>query len=689
MVKKIKITIDGREVMVKEWMTILEAAREQNIHIPTLCHHPALSSWGGCRLCVVQVDGSPKLAASCVTPVRDGMDIVTNNETILESRRTVLEFIFSERNHNCMFCPKSGECELQKLAYELQMDHLTVSPSFDEFPTDITSEYMGIDHNRCVLCGRCVRACHEISGARVLNFINRGPESLIGLDLNTAREDSVCFGCGACIQVCPTGAIFNRYRSHYAVKGHRTDWGTVESVCPQCGLLCPAVFYTQDNNLIKVEGFIDTVADTRPDRGQLCRKLRFDALKNSGSRIIYPLIKNTKGDWVEKGWDDALDVTARKLRAVRDKEGETTVLGFISPNASNEELVLFRDFMQGSFGNGSTDTLDGEHYRTIKGAWRENNTPLKESDWELIPEADFILLAGADPKQTQPAILPIILKSIYENKTYVVEIGENSSLKPYAEHHIPVLKAEHYSAVFDYLNQLTPAGVDAGKGKSRESKQEKIPKGLKSLDKRGAITRELRDVAEAFNNSVNPLIIVGDKITSLHSPDALQGAVKLAMSKGLLAEDAARIIILKPGGNSAAAWELGMASEKEPAFGKKLKASVIVFSEERELKGFRWDRFKGAEFLAVITPFISKEMQENVDVVIPKPIWLEEDGTFTSLDGSVERFKNKILTPPEGVMDTWLTLTKLTERMGLSGNVEKLDAVSRPVKGSGRKTVHA
>ena len=133
-INEIKLTIDGKEVLADEGATILEAARQNAIHVPTLCHHDALSNYGGCRMCVVEVDGSPKLVASCVTPVRNGMEVVTSNDNIIESRRTILEFIFAERNHNCMFCPQSGDCELQKLAYELQMDHLTVSFSFNQFP---------------------------------------------------------------------------------------------------------------------------------------------------------------------------------------------------------------------------------------------------------------------------------------------------------------------------------------------------------------------------------------------------------------------------------------------------------------------------------------------------------------------------------------------------------------------------
>ena len=295
-VVKVKINIDGKESSVKQGSSILEAALENHIRIPTLCHHPALSDWGGCRMCVVEVDGAPRLVASCVTPVRDGMTIVTSNDKIIQSRRTILEFLFAERNHNCMFCPRSGDCELQELAYELRMDHLTVPPSFHEFPVDMTTEFLGIDHNRCILCGRCVRACKEISGAQVLNFKNRGPHNLITFDLGQTRGDSTCYECGVCMQVCPTGAIYNRYSTHYAVKGHSREWAAMESCCPRCGLLCPTISYVRDNNLIKIEGKLLS-ENNRPDKGQLCFKGRFEAFKSPNRRLLRPMVRNQEGNW--------------------------------------------------------------------------------------------------------------------------------------------------------------------------------------------------------------------------------------------------------------------------------------------------------------------------------------------------------------------------------------------------------
>ena len=322
-------------------------------------------------MCVVEVDGSPKLAASCVMPVRDGMEVVTTNERILESRRTVLEFLFAERNHNCMFCPQSGDCELQKLAYELGMDHLTMSFSFNSFPTDVTSEYMSIDHNRCILCGRCVRACAEIAGTHVLNFHNRGPKNLVGLDLNASREESSCFGCGACLQVCPTGAIYNRYRTHYAVKGHSKDWKAVESLCPECGLLCPTTSQVHDNTVIKIEGNLLGNGD-RPDRGQLCYKGRFEALKGDGKRLLRPMVREKNGTWKEERWETALALIAERLKAIRRDHGGNALFGLASSSLSNEELLFFRDLMADGCSAGRVGGSDGNHFQSISkhGNWK-------------------------------------------------------------------------------------------------------------------------------------------------------------------------------------------------------------------------------------------------------------------------------------------------------------------------------
>ncbi|MBN1546593.1 MAG: molybdopterin-dependent oxidoreductase [Syntrophaceae bacterium] len=647
-VKKVKLTIDGKEVLVDEGLTILEAARQNGIQIPTLCHHEALSNWGGCRMCVVEVDGSPKLVASCVMPVRDGMTVVTTNDYIIECRRTMLEFIFAERNHNCMFCPQSGDCELQNLAYELQMDHLTVAFSFNPFPTDVTNEYMAIDHNRCILCGRCVRACKEIAGASVLNFQNRGPKNLIGMDLNETREQSTCYGCGVCMQVCPTGAMVNRYRGHYAVKGHSKDWQQRDTVCSRCGLLCPTIHFVKDNTLIKIEGKL-THANGRPDLGQLCYKGRFEPLKNIGKRLKSPMVRSGNGTWETATWDDVFTLVAGKLNDVKKKGRGDAIFGLASSAASNEELVFFRDLMTQGCAAAYVDTFDGSHFRAVSGANKEGKA-FKEASWKMIPEADMVILLGAAPYQSQPVISSLLRKGIMERRQKVVILGETDPVPPHISYYIPVA---------DGGLPLLIGALKAGLKKPGD--------GGKLLEKTGLdadAVETFHEVVQAFSDSTNPLFIVGEKLTGLEDPSNLADIVSLAKQKGLYPDKTLRLIILKPRGNSAGAWKLGVSFSKQIPGKSKWKAGLILLGEPDDAYVAALEGFKGAGFVAAVSPYFPESLADRIDALIPKPAWLEEEGTFTSVDGIETAYKQKSLEAPAGVMDSWEIFKNLTERVG-------------------------
>src|SRR4030042_1787263 len=283
------------------------------------------------------------------------------------------------------------------------MDHLTMSFSFNSFPTDVTSEYMIIDHNRCILCGRCVRACAEIAGTYVLSFHNRGSRNLVGLDLHASREEATCYGCGVCLQVCPTGAITGRYRTHYAVKGHVKDWKACETLCPECGLLCPTTSHVHDHTVIKVDGKLSGDGK-RPDRGQLCYKGRFETLKSGGKRMVQPMVREKDGTWKEETWDHALALAAEKLKSIRRAKGGGALFGLASSALSKEELLLFRDLMAKGCSAGHVGSLDGQHFKAISKAWELKGEPLQEASWKMIPEADFIVLLGANPYKTQPIL---------------------------------------------------------------------------------------------------------------------------------------------------------------------------------------------------------------------------------------------------------------------------------------------
>ena len=327
---KIGINVNGRDYQVDPGQTVLSACTSLGIEIPSLCWHPRTKVYGGCRLCVVEIEGMRGLPISCGTDVRDGMVVRTDTAEVERVRRIVIELLIASGEHNCMVCEKNGLCSVQKLAYKYGIDQPRFQLKGEPVPIDEDNPFIIRNYNKCVLCGRCLRVCNEVVGQGAINFINRGFKAKVATCGDTALSESVCGMCGSCVQACPTGALaYKKAR----FQGRPAEMEKVVTTCPYCGAGCQLVLNVKDGRVVYVEG----AEDVGPNYGTTCLKGRFgfDYIY-SPDRLRKPLVRRGQ-DFVEASWDEALDLVASRLREIKDQHGPDAIMVASSAKATNEE----------------------------------------------------------------------------------------------------------------------------------------------------------------------------------------------------------------------------------------------------------------------------------------------------------------------------------------------------------------
>jgi formate dehydrogenase major subunit len=369
----VQITINGQEIAAQAGQTILQAAREAGIDIPTLCEHPQLEPIGACRICLVEVEKQRNLQPACTFKVSEGMVVHTESDKAVQARKFVLELLFSERNHYCMYCQMSGDCELQDLGYRYGLDSWQYPRPYTPLSVDATRQYFVMDHNRCILCRRCIRACQELVGNYTLGLGGRGADSLIVADMNVPFGSSSCISCGTCLQVCPTGALMDRYSAY---RGRDKEVDRVQSTCAACSLGCGVELVSRDNQLLRVEGDWDDEVSA----GILCVAGRFDPLLDNRRRLFAPMVREN-GELKPATWDQALDAAAAKLSAA---QGDG-LAALATPRSTTESLSQFADLFKG-LGAGNVGSM-----QTVPDFLTE-----AEGSLSALDEADLYLVVGAD-----------------------------------------------------------------------------------------------------------------------------------------------------------------------------------------------------------------------------------------------------------------------------------------------------
>jgi predicted molibdopterin-dependent oxidoreductase YjgC len=343
-----KITIKDNELEVKEGQTVLQAARENGIYIPSLCYHDKTGPAGKCRACVVEVEGMTGLHTACTLAVRDGMKIITDSEKVLEAQKLVVNLLLSTGKHDCLSCEQNGICELQDFAYYLGIETPAFQVAEIKPEIDDSSEFVYRDHSKCIQCGRCIAGCNGTVVNDVLDFGYRGHETKVICDNDLPMGNSSCVQCGECVQLCPTGAIIDKLG-----RGKGRSWEThkVQTTCGYCGVGCQINLHVKDNEVIEVTG----VEGVGPSFGSLCVKGRYGYhFVNDPSRLQTPLIQ-TNGSFREASWDEVLDLVAKHLNRIKQESGPDAIGVFSSARITNEENYLVQKFVRAAIGTNNVD----------------------------------------------------------------------------------------------------------------------------------------------------------------------------------------------------------------------------------------------------------------------------------------------------------------------------------------------
>lgn len=350
------LTIDGKKITVVEDTAVLDAARKLGISIPTLCHHPKLSPYGGCRMCIVEIKGMVRPVTACTTLVSEGMEVTTTSPYLEKLRKTILELILSDHPNDCMVCEKAGDCVLQELAYFYGLRENRFQGGRRIYTKKDGNPFIERDMEKCILCNKCVAVCDEVQGVTAIDFAYRGFQAKV---CPPYERDLNCEFCGQCVAVCPTGALTGKM---WALKGRQKDIKEVDTTCPYCGCGCNLTLHSRKNEIVRITSKEDTL-----NEGWLCSKGRFGyQFVGSPERLTQPLIRIapktrdasrvTRNElFMEVSWDEALDYIAKKLQEIKEKYGPDAIAGLSSARCTNEENYLFQKFMRAAIGTNNVD----------------------------------------------------------------------------------------------------------------------------------------------------------------------------------------------------------------------------------------------------------------------------------------------------------------------------------------------
>ncbi|MBD48527.1 MAG: hypothetical protein CL891_05495 [Dehalococcoidia bacterium] len=723
---EITIVIDGIEIKTAPGKTVLDAARDAGIYIPYLCYHPGMEPYAACRMCLVEVENGRGFPASCTLPVADGM--IVNNETqkVRDLRKEIMEMLIADHpqgcltchrvdlcgpqdiclrhvsvNDRCVSCPKNERCELKDTVRYMEMDlESPLEYKYRDLQVDTGDPFYDRDYNLCIVCARCVRVCEEVRGDNAITLIERGGQALVGTSIGSSLLESGCEFCGACLDVCPVGALVES--SHKWEKPERVE----RTVCPLCPVGCQL-----NLEVGRFEKVIRSIPELNSpaNRGQACFKGKFGLeFVNHKERIRRPLIRHN-GVLEEVSWDDAIAFISKRLSYYKD--GSFAML--TAPDSTNEEQYLAQKFCRLVMGTNNVDQISNTSPNLVE--------PLSEilgtrsgtnSLWELENSECVVVFAANVTEEHNVVALPIKRAIKNGGKLIVIDPRETEITR----HSNLWLKIKPGSELL-LLGAILKVIIDRDLADIEwiDKNCMGLPELKTSLDlldinyvvsKSGVDISQIEKAAIAIASCKSSSIVYGlDNIEPSLQSDCVRSLVNLSLITGNLGGRSNGLYPLRRGANEQGAWDMGCVPHLLPGYipvgdserrkiieeiwdGKcpenvglsisdiktaeregKVKAMFIVGaglnSTEKDVEPLL-SSMDHLEFLVVQDTFLG-EFSNKADVVLPRATFAEKSGSFTNLERRIQLIKPVIYPKNSSAKSELWFICELAKSMGYKG----------------------
>jgi formate dehydrogenase major subunit len=708
----VEFKLNGRTVVGRADEPIIETARKHGVVIPHLCHGGNIRSDGNCRACMVEIKGERVLAPSCCRYPKDGMEVSSESERALKSQRMVIELLLADM-------PAKRYTRRNKVDAWARRLGVAASrfPAREQPQPDLSHPAIAVNLDACIQCTRCVRACREEQVNDVIGYAFRGEHSKIVFDLDDPMGESTCVACGECVQVCPTGALMPAREVGLAEVDRK-----VESVCPYCGVGCLLTYHVKDNRILYVEGI-----NGPANGGRLCVKGRygFDYVQHR-QRLTRPLVRKAgvpkTRDFVvdpdrwqdafrEATWEEALDLAANGLAAIRDRDGARALAGFGSAKGTNEEAYLFQKLVRTGFGSNNVDHCTRLCHASSVAALMEGiNSGAVSNQVRDVAKAEVVLLIGANPTSNHPVAATWIKNAAKRGVKLIVADPRRTDLARHAtrflqfhpDTDVALLNAMLYTIVEEGLaNEAFIRDRTANYEALRANVRKYSPEKMAPIC--GIPAATIREVARLYATSKGSMILWGMGISQhVHGTDNARCLIALALVTGQIGRPGTGLHPLRGQNNVQGASDSGLIpmvfpdyqrvdnpearARFEKLWGRTLDpkpgltvVEIMNAAKNGEIRGMyvmgenpamsdpdvdhAREALAALEHLVVQDIFLT-ETAYLADVVLPATAWPEKVGTVTNTDRMVQLGRKAIEPPGAAREDLWI-IQELARRIGL------------------------